>query len=1228
MNISLRKVLSLLFSLILCLCFFPVAYARAETPVSAVAGIIQSFEPLGDAAAIETDVKLSLVTLKQLFPAELKVQLEGSPAEAQLVPVTWKCVENYDETLDAYHFEPVLDGYGLADGVKVPLLTVTALHEHVTPPLNDYPDMPGKDIPILGNSGRRLLRSGASAPSYNAWEEGRLPPVRNQNPYGTCWAFSTIGAMEADLISRGAGTDIDLSELHLAYYSFHRYVDEKNCNIGDDYFASEDAFLNQGGNAYMATRTLANLVGGASETAVPYSWAGDYTPGSYEGRAFKDTQLTGAYRINPMDIAGIKNAIYQHGGVSTLLHWDDMYFSHTHNSFYCPDFVGTNHVVMLVGWDDSFSRFNFRAGTPEADGAWLVRNSWGDDQYSRNGYFWMSYYDQCQASFATVFAIDAQDWQYDHCYAYDSVPMPDYFRYYSGTATAQQHFTVDGNEEIRAVGIETDSANLEITVELSLGDTTVSASTVTTYPGYYTIVLPEPLSVPVRSDVVLSVSYSGEEISISLEDTEPWYNGAAEYYAACGSGGLVIDSYNTGMDGRVKLFTMDSTASGEGLRISAEVFPDNAFRNYISSSFDTDHDGFLSDAELNAVTVINFVPDYAPDVLFDSNGQQTPDDTGNASLSVSTGLTSFEERTEISDLEVSDNTQLNSPGPITTLKGLEYFRNLQVLDCKNNQLEHLDISRNTALKTLDCSGNRLTGLDLSGNPALSGLICAGNPLMILDISPCPHLTELVSSANPALSHNEITFSSDEDYLVYDIGVSLTPAFSLGTGMPISSSVFPDPIFLDYVLNFCDMDHDGTLCENELSAVRDIDCSATADQPGQITSLRGIEFFPALEELACGYNALNSLDIGHNTALRRLFCQGNALESLNVQDSTALEILVCFGNPNLARLNVSGCSQLKTLVCNNCSLTTLSPTGCPSLLELYCYNNPLTDLELSGCTLLQTLSCYNVSLSSLDLAGFTTLENLYCYNCPSLSALNVSNCYELSRVYCYASPLQSLDISGCANLSLLSCFNTLLRSLDLSGYTSLCELYCYNAQLSSLILRGCTGLQRLLCQGNQLESLDISPCSMLAIMFEHMQPTVQDGIIRYSLFNYQLSYDSGVELLAIDKLILPEALKNIGDEAFSGSRFSHVYLPEGTESIGALAFAECPRLVYIYIPMSTTDIDPQAFGDAPYLSISGISGSRAEEFAAEHGYPFIPTDSLYAPYEFDPVYDWVEPDAGF
>jgi hypothetical protein len=69
------------------------------------------------------------------------------------------------------------------------------------------------------------------------------------------------------------------------------------------------------------------------------------------------------------------------------------------------------------------------------------------------------------------------------------------------------------------------------------------------------------------------------------------------------------------------------------------------------------------------------------------------------------------------------------------------------LDCNDNQLTALDVSKNTALRELHCNANQLTALDVSKNTALTGLDCSNNQLTALDVSKNTALTGLDCSNN-------------------------------------------------------------------------------------------------------------------------------------------------------------------------------------------------------------------------------------------------------------------------------------------------------------------------------------------------------------------------------------------------------------------------------------------------------------------------------------------------
>ena len=95
-----------------------------------------------------------------------------------------------------------------------------------------------------------------------------------------------------------------------------------------------------------------------------------------------------------------------------------------------------------------------------------------------------------------------------------------------------------------------------------------------------------------------------------------------------------------------------------------------------------------------------------------------------------------------------------------------------------------------------------------------------------------------------------------------------------------------------------------------------------------------------------------------------------------------------------------------------------------------------------------------------------------------------------------------------------------------------------------------------------------------------------------------------------EFMVPSALKVIEEESFAGISAVTVELPEGIESIGDRAFADCPALAQIYIPDTVEKFGTGIFeGCTDDLVIFGKPGSPAETYADENGIRFETVDDF-------------------
>jgi C1A family cysteine protease len=370
------------------------------------------------------------------------------------------------------------------------------------------------DPPAAGSARLDGARA-AYPPSFDLRSVGKLSPVKDQDPWGTCWTFATLGSLESCLLP---GEAHDFSEDNMALTS------------GFDTGSTAAEKYDHGGNSYMATAYLIRWSGPVDESEDAY---GDsYTPFGLSEKKHVQEVLYIPGGADAMGRANIKYALTTYGAVATSIHWDGRYYRPATASFYDTGSSRTNHAVAIVGWDDGYAAANF-ATAPPGPGAWLVRNSWSS-AWGQSGYFWISYYDRfCGTSdvFNAVYNGVESTGNYTGMYAYDPLGQSDTVGYGSETAWAANVFTATAGEAITAVGFFTHEPNTTYTLYTGATfDTLRSRGTGTVdTPGFHTLKL-SPL-MTVRSDqgfvVAMRLTSPGNGYPIAVEKAVTGFSSGA-----------------------------------------------------------------------------------------------------------------------------------------------------------------------------------------------------------------------------------------------------------------------------------------------------------------------------------------------------------------------------------------------------------------------------------------------------------------------------------------------------------------------------------------------------------------------------------------------------------------------------------------------------------------------------------------------------------------------------
>ncbi len=209
-------------------------------------------------------------------------------------------------------------------------------------------------------------------------------------------------------------------------------------------------------------------------------------------------------------------------------------------------------------------------------------------------------------------------------------------------------------------------------------------------------------------------------------------------------------------------------------------------------------------------------------------------------------------------------------------------------------------------------------------------------------------------------------------------------------MKVASSVsidavnFPDANFRGYVSDSFDLDGNALLDAGEIAQITNVVCNGRS-----ISSLRGVEYFWALERLNCGDNLLTALDLSGNPLLKTLLCGNNELASLELRNNPKLASLEVYSN-HLSTLDLSNLPELSYLNFNGNGISSIDLRSNPNLEYLICQSNGITALDLGANTALIDLNVYDNQLASLDVGMLPDLTRLWVHG-NQLTELDISNC---------------------------------------------------------------------------------------------------------------------------------------------------------------------------------------------------------------------------------------------
>ena len=332
----------------------------------------------------------------------------------------------------------------------------------------------------IGSGNYTLIKCNSSfkdnLPScYSLIDEYQVTNVKNQETAGNCWAFATMAVLESCIL-KATGNYTDLSEENMknlmAVYSDYGWILDTN----------------NGAYAFMPFNYLVSWLGPINEKDDEYDDKSTLSP--ILNSIYHVQNIKFLRHDNFTDNDEIKQALMKYGAVGVGMAYNDIFLNKKTNAYYSYANTKVNHAVTIVGWDDSYSKYNFRwSSMIKGNGAWIVRNSWGSD-WADGGYFYVSYYDPkfalTTSNYVPYTFVLNETIKNDKNYQYDIGGITNYFIIPNNTIYYKNIFKATDNEFLTSVStFFQKQCNWTLTITINKQCKLIKSGF--TSPGYYTI---------------------------------------------------------------------------------------------------------------------------------------------------------------------------------------------------------------------------------------------------------------------------------------------------------------------------------------------------------------------------------------------------------------------------------------------------------------------------------------------------------------------------------------------------------------------------------------------------------------------------------------------------------------------------------------------------------------------------------------------------------------------